>query len=279
MPCSIAHVPVVVRLLMYEYSSELIVHYTPRLWIDKSVSSGRWLVAAKLGDLEALKVLEEYTHSLSPQQRLEEEIKWKTPYLTRILAWGGHIRGLKWAMSHNCPMDSLTFAAAVEGGNMQILEYLKQQACPLDASSCTAAARTGQLKILKWLREEQVVPCPWDYFTFTVAVQNGDLQTLLYLRDNRCPWDRGTRDAAAQAGRLDILQWFQEESSVSLELDILKWLFQEEDKEEEESVSLNHKCQCGCCATRPRTDTLVHDAAIEQGHAQMLKSLEHLLDS
>ena len=197
-----------VRLLIYAFAAD----------VDDS-SAGQWIVAAKLGDLQALKALEEHVrarkwkHESSQHFEMEsflDQNLWKTLRICQNLARGGYLNGLIWARSKGCPWNSLTFAAAVEGGHMHVLLWLRQKQCPWDASVCTTAARSGRSDILKWLRQQS---CPWDIYTTIAAADIGHLELLLWLREQGCPWNEiMVHRAAARGGHWKMIQSLKQEA-------------------------------------------------------------------
>jgi len=206
-------VPLDARIVVYELASEIpIIHYTPKFWVDTSVSSGRWLPAAKVGDLDALQALLEYNQhrmeSLSDEDQRMEERKFKTVHICRYLARGGYLKALQWAHNQNFPMDEMTFVSAAMGGNLLTLQWLREVRCPWNCLLCSSAAEIGHLHVLQWLHADGF---PWDTQTFTAAVGYGDVNILQWLLNHGCPWDNEAYKMAKKNKRWDIADWLAEQ--------------------------------------------------------------------
>ena len=266
------------RLHIYSFAAE-----------EKDSFQGRWLVAAKIGDLDALEALEGSVQSqlerikqnhprdfethvfhawgnIHQQKHVHMECmlyehQWKTLQICEHLARGGHIQGLKWARSKNCPWDARTFTAAIMGGHWHVAQYLKKEHCPWDESACTAAATTANWPALHWLQRNH---CPWNKQTFAAAVQHGDGTVLKWIRQEGCPFDETSCEAAARFGKWDILKWLRDEScpwnlhtaAAAAEgghLELLLWLRDE-----------------GC----PYHELVVYKAAARGGHYKMIQTLK-----
>ncbi len=142
-----------------------------------------------------------------------------------VLASGGHLEVLQWAIEQGCPWDQTQMCAyAALGGHLEVLQWARSQGCPWDERTCGWAARGGHLEVLQWARSQG---CPWNEEICATAARGGHLEVLQWARSQGCPWDQ-TRVCgwAAGGGHLEVLQWAIEQGCP-----------EEEEEEEEEEMN------------------------------------------
>ncbi len=98
---------------------------------------GRYSVAAKTGDLEALKKFRVDGCPLD---------KWTCAGA----AQGGHLEVLQWARAEGCPWDELTCVGAASNGHLEVLQWACGEGCPWDETTCRMAKKNGHLQVLEW---------------------------------------------------------------------------------------------------------------------------------
>jgi len=210
-------VPIDIRIEIYEYAtgnSEYTVHYTPKLWIDTSTSSGRWILAAKVGDLPVLQRLLEYTTTLS--ENMLSIVK--TKYIARILAQGNHFHSLQWAYQQSFPIDEQTLTCAIQSGSLSMIHWLRQIVhCPWDSTCFLAVIQQQQQQSSsspRWDLLQYLVSnsCPWNHQTFLSAIQYADIPLIIWLKQHGCPYNvHEAYTVATTYKRHDVIQWLQEE--------------------------------------------------------------------
>ena len=72
-------------------------------------------------------------------------------HLGYVAASKGRMDVLKWAVEHDCPVDSYTFADAASNGYLQIMQWLHSIGCDWDEISMENAAQDQYIEVLDWL--------------------------------------------------------------------------------------------------------------------------------